>query len=132
MKCFECGRDDEAPHAFDGDYYCEDCFYELFFICDDCRNTFLLEDREDDTDVCKTCYETAEEEGYCTYCDDVIEEGIIAPNNLRYCMSCFKNLFAMCPVCSLYSYKEEMKEGICVRCYERLIFEKNNEWFIAI
>lgn len=76
-ECQNCGdlmfRSSEV-HAYGDDHYCEDCFDELFFVCDECGEIHEIE--------------TAETDGYNSYCPDCyarirVEETPSDNNNYR-------------------------------------------------
>lgn len=74
MKCTNCGEllDVEAMHEVDGNYYCEDCFDELFTVCGNCGRavpkesvTLVNNGCDDEQYVCRECLQR-----YCFRCDD--------------------------------------------------------------
>lgn len=94
--CAECGlcvfEDDIQSHGRDN--YCQDCFDELFFCCDNCNEFHLREDMiglTDGNSICISCYDyeytTCEECGRVIHNDNAYndEEGE------RYlCRNCFE------------------------------------------
>ena len=62
MRCYDCERDlerDEARFAF-GEYYCENCFDEVFTYCSHCDETIYRSEAHYDDDgdaLCNSCYE---------------------------------------------------------------------------
>ena len=74
MKCTNCGEllDVETMHEVDGNYYCEDCFDDLFTVCEICGRVIKNEDAtlinngcDDEKYVCRECLSFN-----CFHCSD--------------------------------------------------------------
>lgn len=74
MKCANCGEllEIESMKEVDGNYYCEDCFNELFTVCGNCGRTVAKDSVtlvnigcDDEQYVCRECLQR-----YCFRCGD--------------------------------------------------------------
>ena len=83
-------------HVFtdpDGEYFCEECFYEHYFYCHDC--------------------------GEIRH----IDNGIEASNNNLYCYDCYSTHYFTCPICEKetshghHSFVDDKGNEICESCY---------------
>ncbi|MBO5476134.1 MAG: amidoligase family protein [Clostridia bacterium] len=127
--CEHCGktiddRDDET-HCYDGNYYCDDCYNELFNVCRSCGNTIPTDDCNwyDDEPYCRDCYEN----NFCTCnnCGDVIQRDYAyVYDDKTYCEDCYNDNFCECYNCGdtirrdyAYVYDEEY---YCEDCYNNV------------
>ena len=132
MICYHCEKEFEENEMYehDGNYYCEDCESELFFICVNCGDSYSIDDSYEHEDelYCERCHDTC----FCQ-CDDCGEylrnEDIISINNGNYiCESCFSNgnYFTCNNCCEHYSMDESNYHNgdyYCNDCYADMMGE---------
>ena len=102
FRCSQCRNEFsfEEVKEQDGENYCEDCFNDLFEICEDCEKYFFseamywIEGKE--YHVCQDCYDN---NNYfkCDHCDHYF------PNRDRgyenFCQDCFNEYYFECENC---------------------------------
>lgn len=90
MKCIYC-ENTENLIEFDGDYYCEDCYSEHFYSCDDCGDTIPRDDIihiSDNHYVCQDCFDNSYH--YCNDCDEIIhDDDTYWYNDYPHCQYCY-------------------------------------------
>ncbi len=98
-KCESCEKviDQDGRQCKDDNCYCEDCFSELYFYCDECNDYVDQDDavyiENHDTGMCSTCYSRNYKE--CYECDTVHEKNDLEKyNDEYYCEKCIKNVKA--------------------------------------
>ena len=93
--CEHCGKtiDDrnEYTYSYNGDYYCDECYYELFRNCDRCGDTIPVDECNwsNDNPYCDNCYEGMFCE--CSSCGEVInrDEAYILDDEY-FCEECYE------------------------------------------
>jgi hypothetical protein len=133
MYCCRCGMpldEDSGDYYYENDeFYCDQCFHELYFWCEDCENYVSYNDsvtvhstNGDEVIVCSYCAERY----YiaCQDCGDLYPEGYLeAVNTGAYgefrevCTKCLDNYYH-CEGCDEYFIKELMRGEYCVDCAE--------------
>ena len=72
--CIECGEElhgeiGEDFYEVDGEYYCQDCFFDNYIICEDCGEIVSKDESyyidDGDYDVCQHCYYNNYTQCYC-------------------------------------------------------------------
>jgi len=86
--CTSCGSGYETSEGLDGHYYCADCFWERFSICEDCGETIWTDE---------SYYS---ELGGCTLCSD-----------------CYNRAYFTCSECGCeYEVCDRCSDGCCSEC----------------
>lgn len=135
LYCVECEKEIEKENAFefDGEYYCEDCYHDNYFVCDDCGE---IESKENmyitsrGNNICESCYEndysTCERCGEIEFVDDMVE----VDSDTRYvcyvCQGCADYYYYKCDDCGKYFssgrgntvYHDGYEETICDNCLD--------------
>ena len=64
-ECYDCEDYTDCTYVGNENDYCESCFFDLFFICDGCDDTYELDDRVDCDygSYCSGCRPGTEDEG---------------------------------------------------------------------
>jgi hypothetical protein len=102
--CYSCGNglaEDEGYYECDN-LYCEECYHELFSVCENCSEVFWREDGYYDDhagyEYCDVCF--GELFFYCRKCSESFptEEAIHVDDDL-YCEDCTTELFFCCEEC---------------------------------
>jgi hypothetical protein len=102
LVCCMCNTDTEEGDGHtspEGEHFCENCFWETYFTCDSCSNTFSINDVTQvhhpndrySRVVCPDCLD----QNYCE-CGDCIEyyrlEDIVGEyNGVNICAGCYEN-----------------------------------------
>ena len=74
MKCKYC-EETENLIEYDNNYYCQDCFNEHFYTCDNCGDTIPYDDRiyvSNNYYICQDCFDNSYH--YCNDCDTIIHD----------------------------------------------------------
>jgi len=125
--CCNCGCGMLDDYVADGEYYCEDCFSDLFGRCDSCGDTHSREElihvESVSRDVCPACineYYTT-----CTSCEEIFHrDHVTYVNDEPYCGGCHSDRFRVCDECGEVFPVDEItyikSEGIhlCSDCQE--------------
>ncbi len=96
VYCEHCGKimDDreEYTYSYNGDYYCDECYYELFRNCDRCGDTIPVDECNwnNDNPYCDNCYEGMFCE--CSNCGTTInrDEAYVLDDGY-FCEECYSN-----------------------------------------
>ena len=127
--CANCGATINEGELFTrlGEHYCEDCFYELFVVCDRCGS---LEPR-DEAYYCEDteeifCADCADEVLVtCAHCGEIHHRcRTIDTNRGRVCNNCrWENFVECCECGELYyiddaEYCEDEEQYYCSSCWE--------------
>jgi len=126
IDCKECGYEIEKEFAdsLNGDFYCNDCFSELFFTCPDCGETSEYDSGyclKNDTFICEDCFE----ENYirCACCDNITLDcdSLQDPDGSDVCRNCFYDNYFTCDDCGEI-HSQDCAYGlhdstICDSCY---------------
>jgi hypothetical protein len=139
IKCSACGCHCNEDYYYDGSYYCDDCYEELFSYCERCDETTprdelhtVRNDRGGYISVCHDCLER-----YYSYCDrceeycESVEEVDVNGSIEHWCDSCVSDDAYTCEECGCLFTKVEEIEGdyycedcasskfeVCDRCGE--------------
>lgn len=96
----DCSCDPDDMREGEGEYYCEECWYERFFYCYHCGDTHDIDDRItcDDYDYCNSCTENLG----IYYCDSCCEYHKICTEveGQMYCETCLYDECFYCEHCS--------------------------------
>ena len=129
-KCTNCGEllEIEAMHEVDGNYYCGDCFNELFAVCACCGRVVKNEDVtlinngcDDEQYVCRECLTR-----HCFYCDDChnyYSESHLwdRDDNISICNICSSD-YVNCTDCDCVLHAEDAfvynGDYYCQSCYD--------------
>ena len=127
MLCDNCGNEFEKDEMYehDGEYYCEDCEEELFFICYECGESFSRDEEweHDGEYYCEDCHNNLFTE--CPDCGEFVrnEDTVsIYCGAETICQSCFEhgNYFT-CDNCGeIFTYDEQNEcndSYYCNDCY---------------
>lgn len=130
MKCANCGEilSADATNAYDGNFYCEECYDELFTVCRDCgavipksSANFVNSGFDDEGYVCDDCLF----QGYfqCTHCDDYFANHYLWAEDSEYviCKHC-SDFYYLCASCNeiISQDNSNYHDGnyYCNGCYE--------------
>ena len=109
-------------------WYCEDCYYEHYFTCDNCSHTKPMEDchylEQLGITICNSCFST--EYFKCTDCQDIAhnDESYETDTGYFYCSDCIWNDHSTCGHCDRISHMEDMSyseiddNAYCNSCYQ--------------
>jgi len=121
-ECSSCGNriSEDDMYNINGDYYCNDCYSELFFFCEscseDCSVEGMIEIEDKEIYVCGYC---AEHNYYrCEECGSYFSEAT-STNNGYVCQSCLED-YSYCESCETYMQEGEMvdDEFVCQECLD--------------
>jgi len=110
-----------------GEYYCQDCFNELFTECAGCGEIIRIEDSEEafGDNYCRNCFDRRFR--YCDYCDELFDIDDLQEVNGYYCCEhCFDQNFSYCDSCGgIFEhedifYHEATGQYVCEACYSDL------------
>ena len=124
--CVNCREEIEGEvYEFEGEYYCECCYDELFTTCDDCGkvvyrdSTYWVEDKE--MVICDDCVDSY---FICEDCGNCYSNGTYIEHHGYVCDRCFHNgEYCYCRDCDGYyrdcdmNYCEHDDEYYCDDCY---------------
>lgn len=124
-------------YTFDGCVYCENCFNDLFFTCDDCGEVCRWDESHniatESSTICRYCFEHHYEECCCCgeyfhtdqsfyvssvekwFCEDCLDEEI-KKGNLVKCESC-EEIFDK----NIVIYLKDFNDYLCKKCYNEEI-----------
>lgn len=106
--CADCGKlitDICDSYRHEDKMYCDTCFHEKYFICQDCDNVYILDEARgyDDDYYCSDCF--YESHNYCEHCNESIYTGDGADSrycedsDVHYCACCFPGHADGCDSC---------------------------------
>ncbi len=92
LVCTVCGCElsENSAYVFNGEHYCEDCYDELFFVCDHCGEIGVREDSYSDRNqiICRDCCDN-----YYNICEDcgaiIRNEYVYYLDDIPYCEDCY-------------------------------------------
>jgi len=141
VKCNGCGefiKTDDASYYFgtlplDGDAYCETCFYDRFYICEDCGKPFPTDDgqmvyyrnrnwRIDPKDFKVVCESCLENYNRCEDCGEYWDQTYNTGHGYSICTSCYEDGYSNCDACNeIYHmddliYSDRHGETYCQLC----------------
>ena len=132
MKCTNCGEisDKNAMYEFDGNFYCEECFLELFTVCDECGCcvpnddiTLVNQGCSDERYICTDCLDRICFE--CDHCDRYYTHSHLweSDSSISICDGCSHHYY-ICYDCESIIHEDNIYahrgEFYCQRCYEEL------------
>lgn len=121
--CDHCGcriDEDEIWSGAGGDgCYCESCYDDLFFYCDECGETCDIEERVDiderSSRYSRLCTSCADREGYirCDSCGEYHTYDMVETKDGNvYCEECLPRGMQRCDECGLYDDEVDMTKTI--------------------
>lgn len=124
-KCYHCGNEINFQYAdsFEGEFYCKDCFEELFFHCDDCGELKSRDEliEAENSSLCEDCY--CNNYFTCEKCGDVFssDDSYTDASGNSICPRCYSNHYFTCSDCgevfnqnvAIYSRNGDL----CEDCY---------------
>jgi hypothetical protein len=109
----------DDSYELDGKYYCEECYNEKTFACEDCNTVYSNDECNsinDDKYVCNRCFDNYVT---CDGCSVVIHiDNSYNIQDQTYCGSCSES-YSYCERCEEYYYVEEYSR--CPNCTSELI-----------
>jgi hypothetical protein len=133
--CPRCGNrvnHNDGRQANNGDWFCEDCYFEVYAHCDECGDEILIEDARrgaDDCDYCDYCFDKKFYE--CDACGEIInKEDAMYPIECGepVCQKCCENNYAQCDECRVthvksgltaYTHADGLVQDLCEYCVEQ-------------
>ena len=138
--CVECDEMLEVSVANaspDGDWMCDDCYFEYYQFCAKCGEVVRLQ-RDVVLEVpsgeqwCLYCYTREYDE--CNGCGEVtrLEELTSTSDGLNFCPECYQEQVAVCDDCWMDLYKRDLfptdsDEQVCAGCLNRRQAEKETQ-----
>jgi hypothetical protein len=128
VPCENCSKDleedsDEIFNGSDDLQYCEACYHELFFHCEECDEVTSCDElytaynrRSHEISICQDCYE--DHYFTCTSCDSSYHTN----NAYRYsgdyfCQDCFNDNYFTCESCNeTYHNDDYGSDDRCINC----------------
>jgi len=123
ILCCNCGKDitdeEDTRQEHGEDIYCEDCFDDLFFCCDDCGTYTDAGSitNIDDTYVCESCRDN--EYFLCDDCGEYAHEDtrVVTVAGTDICATCYRCDYFTCQECGeVYHNDAYSSDGYCVNC----------------
>lgn len=123
-SCDECGNTFESDVLTEqeGEFYCSDCFKDIFTTCSDCCEIIWFIDATtiNSNYVCESCVENY---SYCDHCNthvssDEISSAIRRGREISICNSCFQSDFARCSNCDNIFHDSIITNDLCYDCYD--------------
>lgn len=117
---------DEYFHEYEGDIYCEDCFFDNFAICDICGDVEPIDNihwiDSEDRHVCEGCFDANYD--YCDNCGEAFHRW-----NMRWleddhlCNDCFDREAFWCDRCEEYVHEDnwDFDNDCCIECSSKII-----------
>jgi len=130
-SCYSCGceiDEDDAYSNNNGETFCSDCFYDRYFYCEKCGETYNNEDQIsfNGSSYCEDC---ANEKGIheCSDCDGTSDTCYCVDGDY-YCEECYCDKFTRCEGCDEDYENSDVKEGpdgkyYCPDCYSEKFTE---------
>ena len=120
--CYICGGLSNEDYDHDGNHYCEECFYEEFFICSECGDAHPIEESRsyDGNAYCLGCINQFAFR--CCHCNEYTDndELITTANGDEYCQYCADNCLLRCEDCEEYFPNDKIVEvdnkWVCENC----------------
>ena len=131
-QCCNCGEyvgEDDA-YSMDGDYYCSDCYDELFTYCEDCNNHYSNENFTWIEGMNKyVCDECLTEYYRCDDCGEWFTDTYSVDNGEKYvCGDCLDK-YTQCDECGEHYedtiYIDELSQTLCEDCENKLLVVKD-------
>jgi len=130
--CCVCGNpidEDSGDYYYENDeFYCDQCFNEIYFWCEDCENYVRMDDAVSVYDACRN------ERLACSYCAERYYEpcrdcGALHPEGYLECVIVGRNetvqvcdncidYYDCCEGCGYHFAKELMQGDYCKDCYQ--------------
>lgn len=130
IVCYHCSEelDENEDYTYDGDNYCESCYCDMFFYCDDCEMDRHNEEYNNinNRSVCDSCLDSH----YicCNDCDEFScnEDSHEGPDGEHRCIDCHDGLVSTCHRCGCEEMKKDLKEGpdgnkYCSTCHDEMV-----------
>lgn len=139
IKCVECGKviEKDNSYTYDGNYICEGCFNNGYFICSDCGSVTPVslsrtvnKGRNDERFVCNSC---ATAYDVCLNCGDLLSSSAIWANDGYniICHNCSSE-YNICRDCHTIITEDESyyygDEVYCSSCYDERCQEDLDEY----
>ncbi len=126
ILCAECEIEIDFDEAYEvnGDYFCEDCYNDLFVICYGCNEVIYRDEANEGANgklYCNDCW--CERFTSCVVCNEILyQEDAYYYDGEGYCPDCFNERFAICDVCGeAVPYDEVLTDDygtqICEDCF---------------
>jgi len=131
--CCVCGNpidEDSGDYYYENDeFYCDQCFNEIYFWCEDCENYARMDDAVSVYDACRNerlvCSYCAERNYVaCQDCGDLHPAACLEAVNVgdlgdfrEVCAKCLDNYYC-CDGCGEFFVKELMRGEYCIDCAE--------------
>lgn len=115
-QCFKCKEKletDEGREGADEELYCDDCFSDLFCICDKCEDVIWSDDsfspESGDSIYCDYCYRVLY--FHCEACDCEVHRDYssIGSDDCSYCSDCWQERFGGCDGCGNTFRQEDLR-----------------------
>jgi hypothetical protein len=125
-KCSECKKFSEYHREVEGEVFCDDCFNELFFVCDDCGEYLRSADcssynTANDNTICQECYDN--DYFTCNDCDRVFPtDSGRDVGDYTVCENCIAD-YGFCDSCETYvesdytNYCDTCEQSFCDSCW---------------
>lgn len=116
LKCENCGKDLNGKIVYeptnDGEFYCQDCFEELFVTCSNCGEIIRMDDANeyDGEYYCQDCWD--EDFIYCELCGEYAprDSAFYDENHSAYCCeSCFDYHYRRCECCNEWFHEDDLR-----------------------
>lgn len=145
VECSNCGEliDADNVEEYEGNYYCNECFDDLFVECADCGEVVSRDEcsRVNDNSICESCiddnytwcdhcneYHNNDDMITCDWCDDSTCPELIHNDNngTEICEYCYENHSYTCESCGELVhcdnsyYSEHDGCNYCEHCYNQL------------
>ena len=129
-NCYERYNDEDEGGMIGGSSYCDSCYCELSFHCEDCSETGFAEDshyiESSDRCVCESC---ADDYPSCDDCGERNSQDSsyhIESSDKTVCESCYEEKYFSCEECGeSESQKNRVEridgESICASCAESMV-----------
>lgn len=125
--CYYCDEYIEAGdgYGFGGDTYCEGCYNEMFFFCNDCDGDCHNDDHNmvGDDSVCDDCLDAYYSR--CVNCDEYHRDTTKGPDSEERCASCHSEHVNECEDCAgdhmiADSYRGSDNVYRCEDCHDKI------------
>lgn len=134
IECLECGEEMGREDAFlgpDNEHYCEDCYDDLFAVCERCEDVVPRDDliAVENEAWCEYCVDRHAVE--CDNCNDLVRhEYAYRDYNITVCDVCYENSYTTCIECDSIVHIDdahfENGDSYCPDCIpeeERVIYD---------
>lgn len=122
-KCVECKKFYLEYKTYEGKIYCENCFTDLYFVCNDCGLVFSKDESyitNSDFTICQECYDN--DYFTCNDCDRIFPtDNGNSVGDFTVCENCITE-YNYCDSCNTYydfdlEYCEDCDQSFCDSCY---------------